>query len=314
MSLDLRMVREVHRCVSKLASVRRADREGEWDLVSAQPGKLRSHAQSFRVGAHVEPAWDHATLRRRVAELINTTRAVEDGVRAVACFIRSFVRAQPFLGHNERVALITASVFLCSVGLPALSIRYVDDPEFGPALIAADDTSMKRVVERWLWTEALALAEWLPVSTSSRSTLADEHRALADCRVPIDLAPLASELTELIEPLLANVGNARHLVHVEFADRLRAATDASYRGHPICAQHPIVETRWSMTGDREAILVIALAGRGIAGAASAHLSIEQPGVVASNVPAVLLPMDEAASNRAERLALWVPLATAAASG
>jgi hypothetical protein len=313
MNLDLLVVREAHRSASTLASVRRADREGEWELVSAQPGKLRSHPQSFRVGAHVEPAWDHATLRHRVAELVNTTRdaAGADPVRAIARFIRSFVRAQPFLAQNERVALIVASAVLRSLGLPAMAARETERvPEFRAALIAADESVMERFLEAALWSEALALAEWLFLTPlNPRWTLADEHAALASARVPMDLASAMDQLVGIVEPLLDASQAPRRNVHTTFGERARAATDAAYRGHPICPQHSILETRWPLPDGRDAVLVIALAGRGIAGASSVHLSIEHPRVVAAGIaPALLLPLDETPTNRGERLATWAPSA------
>ena len=304
MNVDLLMVREAHRSVSRLSSVRRADREGEWDLVSAQPGKLRSHAQSFRMGTHVEAAWDHATLRHRVAELVNDTRreAATDPVSAVARFIHAFVRAQPFLGQNERVVVVVASVLLRSLGLPALSRATERLPEFTTALVAEANNDLIRFVEATLWTEALALVEWLPAGASPRQTLADEHAALVSARVPIEIAPLADLIATGFEPLL---GPPRSQIeHETFADRARAARDAAFRSHPICPQHSIVEARWSVNDERDAVLVVGLAGRGFAGATSAHFSVEHPRVVATAAPAILLPLHESADHRAGRLSSW----------
>lgn len=313
MNVDLIMVREAHRSASTLASVRRADREGEWDLVSAQPGRLRSHSQSFRVGAHIEPAWDHATLRHRVAELVNATRdaMATDPVRAISRFLHRFVRAQPFLGQNERVALIAASAILRANGLPAFVARATArDPEFGRTLAATDD-AMERLVERLLWDEALALAEWVPlVPAGSPWTLADEHAALTSARTSIALGPIMDEIVEIVTPLLGTLkaDAASHVTHATWAARMRVAIDAAYRGHPICPHHDIIEVRWSIPGERDAVVVVALAGRGIARAASVHLSIEHPHVVAVGAPGLLLPIYETSSDRVERLASWLPFA------
>lgn len=302
MNIDLVSVREAHRSVTKRTVVRRADRHGEWVLGSAQPGRLRSQPQSFRVDDRIEPAWEHATLRHRLAALVNTTRegAVSAPVPAIARFLRDFARAQPFSGQNENVSLVVASAILRLNALPALHVRHlVHDREFELALIADDGLAMEQFLEAALWAEALSFSEWMsPPPSQSRWTLADDHDAASASRSSVDLQAIADEMTPLLPP-------ARRLVHETFAARLRAAGDAVHRGHCISPHHSIVELRWEQ-GHFEGVLVIALAGRGMTGAASAHLSIEHPDVVRPGVtPAVLLPLDESAPDRGARIAVWL---------
>jgi hypothetical protein len=313
MNFDLVMVREANRAASTRESVRRANRDGVWKLVSAQPGKLRSQPQSFRAGTLVESAWDHRSLRQRVATLVNETRdaAPRAPARTIATFIRAFVRAQPFLGENEHTALIVASALCRSLGLPGLYAQEIRGaPEFVSALIADDAAVMERVVDAALWREALALAEWIaPAPTHARWTLADEHAVLNALRTPTDLCGLAEQAVKALEPLLHSPTGARHVEHVHFIDRARATTDATYRGRSICPQTSIFESRWSLPGERDAVLITALAGRGISRAASIHLSIEHPQVVnTQTAPALLFPFDEASAERAARLATWLPTA------
>lgn len=322
MPIDLVMVREAHRYVSKKASVRRADREGEWTVASSQAGKLRSQPQSFRVGDHVEPAWDHGSLKRRLADLVNTTRdaAVTDPLAAAASLVRGFARAQPFLGENERVALVVASLLLRSATLPALHAEAVESaPAFARALVAPDDEPMVRLLAEAVWQEALELVESIAVTPSRRWTLAAEHAALNAARARASSMTDAHlvELCEVVEQALApqlqalfGSAEATHCaVHASFSARASAAIRAVYRGRQICAQRSIVEMRWSF-GALDAVLVVALAGRGISGAASAHVAFELPSLPANTrrAPGLLLLPDEAHGDLERRLTGWLPSA------
>jgi len=318
MKIDLVMVREAHRFASTRASVRRAGRDGEWALASAQAGKLRSQPQSFRVGDRIEPAWDHATLKQRLAELVNATRdaTASTPIAAITTLVRGFVRAQPFLGENERTALIVASLLLRSVGLPALSVlRLEHDRSFLAALIANDDAAMLHALTDAVWSEALGHIEALAIDTTTARTLAAEHAALAAARelvrpiTDVELASHADIVASTIEAYLATrfaLGPSRRLTHTTFAARAQAASVAVYRQHIISAQHTLIEVRWSLDPQLEVVLVIAHAGRGIAGALSAHLALEHPTVpTARRAPALLLIPDEPAAELASRLEAWV---------
>ena len=306
MPIDLVMVREAHRLVSGTkANVRRADRHGAWSLVSAKPGQLRSHPQSMRVGDHVEPAWNHETLKRRLAELVSATRAAPT-LATIAAFIRDVVRAQPFPGDNEPLALVVASLLLCSAGFPPLAIASLEHtPTFHAALIATEVEPMVSLLTDAVWTAALELAEVLPLCAPGAVTLAAEHAALAAVRSRWDHGDCHA-MANLVARAL---GDCTIVAHETFAARARATTDASHRGRAICAQRTIIELRQSVDRDLVLIVVIAFAGRGTTGAISAHLSIELPAVpTPRRAPALLIVPEEPASETTARIGRWLPRA------
>ncbi len=322
MRIDLVMVREAHRLTSKKASVRRADREGEWALAQSHAGKLRSQPQSFRIGDHVEPAWDQGNLKHRLAELVNATRdrAPITPLAAAASLIRGFVRAQPFLGENERVALVVASLMLRSASLPVLHAETLESAAaFAKAMIASDDEPMIRVLTEAAWQEALELVESIAVTPSPRWTLAAEHAALDAARArassisDTQLDELCRVVEQVLVPQLQSrlgpLGTSHRAVHASFSARGSAAVHAAYRGRQICAQRAIVEMRWSL-GALDAVLVVAIAGRGLTGAASAHVAFELPSLPANtrHAPGLLLLPDEPPAELDRRLATWIPSA------
>ncbi|MGE3455482.1 MAG: hypothetical protein AB7O24_10255 [Kofleriaceae bacterium] len=140
-NVDVALLREVHRAVTgALPMTRRADAAGEWDAVPSRAGHVRSQPQSFRLGSYVERAWEHSTLKRRMAELLNAVVAASprQPVTQAARAVWAVTRAQPFAGDNVRVALVVASRMLASAGLPVVGVV---DHEHAPGVSSSADRS-----------------------------------------------------------------------------------------------------------------------------------------------------------------------------
>lgn len=324
-ALDLELLRALHRgVVDDQRTVRQVRADGEWTVAAADPGKLRPKAQAFRVGDHVEPAWEQRTLRARLVDLLRGVSLDPDPIREVARLLSSLARAQPFVGANEHVALALAAWAFRRVGLPVIHAHAIEsDAAYGSALVAAterDASALEQYLAGALWDEALALAEWLavvPPSSTAQWTLRDEHAALGEARrraVRIDDAELAAFAeaaracvgAALATRIDATAEPARQLDAMPA--RLQETWNSATRGHAICPHESILVYPWQL-GDRllqlVARLVIASAGRGITGALSVQLAIEvaeQP--VRHAAPAFLIIPDEDAGARLDRFRAW----------
>jgi len=338
---DLVLLRDAHRAIAARPTqrvdrrnggaqpVRRAGPDGRWAVSAPRVGKLRSQPQSFRVGDHVEPAWDHNTLTRRLAALLNATYAAVAGdpIGQIASFVWTLARAQPFVGSNERTALVLAARLLSATDLPVLHVAAVEqDPAFTSALIAPTPEPLAAFLTRVLWDEALALAEWLAIpapSDAARWTLTDEHAALGAARArvpsvePAVLAALVDRAVAVITPFLeeyagATVGAAVRTPLPTFADRLRVSVDSARRGRYLCPHLPLHDVRWSLhAGGLDAVLIAGTAGRGLAGASAIHFALEPPALphhAGRPAPALLVIPDEATADQQRRLAAWTTFA------
>jgi hypothetical protein len=326
-NVDGALLRAIHRAVTaERATIRRATPEGSWTIAPARAGHLRSKPQSFRAGEHVEAAWEHATLKRAVAELIDATAAgfASAPVARAANLIWSLARAQPFAGDNERVAMVLASRLLHGIGLPTLAVgETMGDPAFEAAMCAASADDLERYLAAAIWDEALAFAEALSLSASTeRWSLRDEHLALAEARrrahtiAPAELGAIASAAADLIaaragERLGIALAPANRSAPSAFADRLRLAMEAGGRGHLVSPHSEISELRWSADAATglDLVVVIGAPGRGITGAASVHAALELRGVPTPwSAPAILFVPGEPPGDRNRRLAAWAPRA------
>ncbi|MGE0867608.1 MAG: hypothetical protein AB7P03_03540 [Kofleriaceae bacterium] len=329
-NVDVALLRQIHRAVTgALPMTRRADVTGTWGVVPSRPGHVRSQPQSFRAAGHVEPAWDHATLKRRLAGLMSAVVADAAALPATqsARVLWALTRAQPFAGDNLRVAIVVASRLLASAGLPSLCIAELEcDPTFEAALIRATGDQcdeLTAVMTRAIWDESLATTEWLgaaPASERDRWSLADEHRALEAARgrarsvPPSELEHLmkhtADALVPVLESRLAAFLVARAPVEsTTFASRLRAAEAAAARGRRLCPHQTVYERSWPV-GDGcglQLALVTGSAGRGVTGAAAMHVALELPGVpLPRRAPGMLIIPDESHEQWQQRLAAWIP--------
>jgi hypothetical protein len=329
-TLDLALLRAVHRALPGADSrVRRADRDGRWRLADARPGMLRTKPQSFRSGDHVEPAWEPGAIKAGLARLLHEVGPAfaDDPVHHGAHLLWAITRAQPFAGHNVRLALTIVSLCLRRADLPALAVV---DAERDAALIAglaratADRTPLERVLEHLIWREALAFAEWLaPVaSDAARWTLAGEAEALAATRARVvavseaTVERIAARAIEVVTPGLTMelgvdvAGGVARWVG-DPGERLALAWTSAARGRWLCPHAPLRVATWSLGGTGvEAHLVIGGAGRGLSGAAVAHLALGSPAPGAPPAPALLLIPDEADDEWQTRLAAWVAPALA----
>jgi hypothetical protein len=329
-NLDGARLREIHRAVTgERSTIRYAQLDGGWAIAPARAGHLRSRPQSFRAGEHVEAAWDHTTLKRRLAELLNGTAAAFAcaPVMCAAQLIWSLTRAQPFAGDNERVALIAVSRLLHGAGLPTLAVTEImNDPAFEAAVSAAtadDREELECYLATAIWDEALALAEVLTLPASiERWSLRDEHLALDQARrrartiAQTEVEALASTAADAIAARVGvrlglALGDAKRSAPSALADRLRLAMEAVGRGHPVCPHLEISEQRWSVDGPTGLALVVMIAspGRGITGAVSIQAALELRGVPTPwRSPALLFVPDEPPSERNRRLSAWIPRA------
>jgi hypothetical protein len=325
--LGLPLLRDLHRAISgSQPRVRRADRDGRWVLADARPGWIRTKPQSFRSGDHVEPAWDQGALKAGLSRLLHEVGRgfAEEPARQGAYLVGSLSRAQPFAGHNERLALVALSWCLRRAGWPALPVVDVErDAGFLEALAVAgaERGPLERYLVSALWTEALRYVEWLgPVVTDEHWTLAGEHRTLAALRTHVVTVPrpqveafaerastdiaaaLASQLAIAIEGLgwawVADPSQRRQL-----------AWESAARGRWLPPQEAMLVLAWRLgDGGLDARLIVGAAGRGISGALTAHLVIGPPAPGADAAPSFLLIPDEAADERDRRLQGWAALA------
>src|SRR5262245_17519779 len=68
--LGLDLLRALHEAVSVRAPrVRRTLRDGSYALARGHAGVFRTKPQAFRIGDHVEPAWEAGQLRGRLSQL-----------------------------------------------------------------------------------------------------------------------------------------------------------------------------------------------------------------------------------------------------
>lgn len=319
-NMDLDGLRGAHRIVvGNQTTVRRTDRDGSWTFASAHPGHLRSQPQSFRAGSHVEPAWDHTTLKHQMAHVLADVASRFDAapIPCAAELVWTISRAQPFIGHNERLSLLAASRLLSAAGLPVLSIPQLErDAELDACIIAATEdnrTDLEVYLANTVSREALAIAEWISLAPVGRWSLRDEHAALSALRSAtpaIESDRFIADATHMLVALCESAlglsltplsGISRH--------HLRIARDATYRGCPICPHMPIRELRWSIDNSLELVVVVGAVGRGIAGASSLHASIEVGGVVnALPAAAFLLVPDEDLVDQQARFSAWAPSA------
>jgi hypothetical protein len=328
-TVSVELLREIHIAgTGRPANVRRADENGIWMMVTPKPGRLRSRPQSLRIGDHVEAAWDHNTLRKRLAELLRVAAIEMDGspFEIVARTTWSLLRAQPFLGLNERTALLVAARLLHAIGFPVLPVSALEhDKDFASAACASDHGLLAEVFERAVWGEALDFAEWLPLSRETpRWSLHDEQRALATAReraprvdaVVIDEvidqlankipAQLATQLAMSVEDCVLSRPDA-------YSERLSIAVTSARCGRFICPQQPISHLRWNVSSTPLAAqVVIGSAGRGLTGAVSVHLALGIGEVLGRSPPTILLVPGETSLERSQRIDSWIGRAVAGA--
>ncbi|MGE0551725.1 MAG: Fic family protein [Kofleriaceae bacterium] len=329
-ALDLDLLRAIHLAVTgRPSNVRRANEDGSWGIVAPKPGRLRSRPQAFRMGDHIERAWDHVTLRRNLADLLRSVRA-DDGnpFLEAARVMWTVLRAQPFLGLNERTALVLAGRMLHAVGLPVFHVVAVEhDPDFARAVIRDHHDALAGVIERAGWQEALEFAEWLGLPPSGRWSLRDEQQALAVARsrvIHIDpggveevvrylAVKLRDELRDrlhtAVEP--CEVAKLQHQEH-----RLEASIASARSGRYVCAQLPVTRLRWVVSSAHGLVaeVVIGSAGRGITGAVSIHMSLGIVNVATPHAPSMLLVPAETEAERRRRIDSWIARALPVAIG
>lgn len=327
--LDLAFLKELHRAVvGNQESVRRTLVDGSSILADAQPGHVRTKPQAFRVGDHIERAWEQGELKSGLTVLFRDVAPLlaSEPVRAAAHLLWSLSRAQPFTGLNERTSLVLASWVLRRAGLPTLHVESIErDPDFGAALAAAtanDRSALERYLEDKVWDEALVLVEAVvpvPPQDATRWTLADEHAASAVARARAtklsseELAAFVADLSTLIEqaPLPVRLAGAVRESVDTHAARLSGAWASAVRGRRLCPHEPMTITRWSIESalGLGLTLVVGAAGRGMTGASSAHLALE---IADHPTPgpslALLLIPDESREARNARTAAWLPRA------
>ncbi len=318
--VSVELLRLIHIAITGRATgVRRANEHGEWEVVPPKPGHLRSRPQAFRIGEHVEAAWDHPTLRKRIAELLRSNAIeAERPLYAVSRLIWSLLRAQPFLGSNERVALLLAARVLNAAGWPAPDIEAIEaDDELAVAAAAPNHELLVVVLERAMAQEMLAFAEWLPLAREpGRWSLHDEQQAAAAARSRVTqvqtdmLVDATNDIADLLEPMLAKhfaLGPRIVTTLTSEPERLEAAVTAARSGRYLCPQCPIVRCCWPVEAGHGLVvrLVAGAAGRALAGAAAIHLAIDITSVPASNAPATLLVPNESSSARQERIQSWL---------
>ncbi|MDX2091710.1 MAG: hypothetical protein SFX73_27870 [Kofleriaceae bacterium] len=332
-NLDLALLREIHRAVTGARpTIRRADKGGRWTIAAARAGHMRSQPQAFRAGERIAPAWDHGTLKRQLAHAMSESLRLPEPVARAATLIWNVARAQPFLGDNERVAMVLGARVLRSAGLPAPAIGALErDEAFANALVEADAeqrTTLEQYVRTALWDEALAFAEWfaaVPDDPHGRWSLRDEHAAAVRARQNTltfaegELAAIAAQAADALLPRVGEtlgiqLGEPKFVVPVRDADRLRLAIEATGRGRRVCPHAPMRELRWrvdEVTG-LELVLVVGVVGQGLTGAAAIHAALEHPGVPTTGVArAVLLVPGEPTGEREQRVIAWAAEVAAA---
>ncbi len=334
--LDLACLADVHRAVvGDRESVRRILADGSSILAPAQPGHVRTKPQAFRAGDYVERAWEQGVLRSGLGDLFRTVTPLvaDDPVRAAAQLVWALSRAQPFTGMNERVALVLASSVLRRAGLPVLDIERIErDPAFEAALVVAsvdDRSGLERYLVDAIWDEALALVETVapvPPPEAPRWTLADEHAAAAGARARATRLS-ADELTAFVDDASTMLerdrsvrcgimlGPARREWLESHTARLACAWEAAIRGRRLSPHAPMIVARWTVACAHgiELKLVTGDTGRGMTGAAAAHLALEAPGdPVAQPSLGILLVADESRDARHARTGAWLDRALAGA--
>ncbi|MFN0250308.1 MAG: hypothetical protein ACKV2T_25745 [Kofleriaceae bacterium] len=325
--LSVEWLREAHVAVTgRTANVRRANEDGSWGMVAPKPGRLRSRPQAFRIGNHVERAWDHNTLRKHLAELMRSTVNTVDRApfETSGRMVWNLMRAQPFLGLNERMALLVAARLLHGVGIPGLPIVLLEyDDELTAAAIATDFQPLAAMLERAAWRDALEFAEWLPVAPdASRWSFEDEQRVAAAARerAPSFVGVIAETSDRLAERVRGELG--KHLGRPiggcvvstceSLADRVSVAIASARCGRVICPQLPVATLRWSTSSSLVARAVIGAVGRGLTGAMAVHFTFEVGGAVGRNPPTILLVPTESLAERASKIDQWISRAVAQA--
>jgi hypothetical protein len=328
--LDLALLRALHRAVmGEQTRVRRADRDGRWVLADARPGLLRTKPQSFRSGDHVELGWDQGALQAKLRRLLHEIGPAfaDDPVRHGAHLVWAITRAQPFAGHNTRLALTVVSLCLRRAGWPALPVADAErDPALIDALAAAstDRGALETTLVRMIWAEALAYAEWLAPVAADGWTLAGEARALAELRrrvVTVErgaLEAFTDRATSLVGAALAAhlgvaVGAGQRAWLSDPTQRLQLAWTSAARGRWLCPRDEMVTVGWRLGDGIDAVLVVGAAGRGLSGGVVAHLALgAAPAPGAAQAPAMLVIPDENPAERETRLAAWAEPAVIAA--
>lgn len=321
---DLVLFRELHALVSSTTTVRRADRDGQWALATARPGHLRSRPQSFRAADRVEPAWDHNTLASRVSDVIASasTATASDVMARVAVLVWTLVRAQPFLGDNERVALAIASLIFARLELPVFSLDEVaTNDNFLAALAAETSEPLATYLRRTLWDQELQFAEWLHSlpSGDERWSLAAEHAraAIRDRGRHVGHEQLVQLVGHVVVHLTQELaggdsGAVRRTQTGTHAERLRVAIASARRGRHLCPQRHIHEVRIRINDvGLDAVVVAGSAGRGLTGAAGLHIAFEIADVAPATgraSPGLLLVHAERLADQQSRFAEWSPLA------
>ncbi len=319
--LDVALLKALHTAVvGKQAVVRRLLVDGSAVLAAAQPGHVRTKPQAFRVGDHVEAAWEQGRLKTGLIELCQAAQPLLAGapVKAAAMLVWRITRAQPFTGLNERTALVLANWVLRGVGLPPLNVEEVEkDRRFEDALLEVDWAGLESYFVDKVWDEALRLAEGVRVTSPVRTqrwTLADEHAAVSTARahatkIPSEqVAAFVDHVSDLVaqDSCGLSIADGKRETLDEHAARQSVAWQAGFRGRFICPHEPIIVARWSVNRSLQLVLVVGAVGRGTTGAASAHLAIELPGQPVSGVsPAMLLVVDEDRDERHVRTRAWV---------
>ena len=319
--MSVELLRDIHvAATGRPANVRRANEHGAWTVVPPKPGHLRSRPQSFRVGPHVEPAWDHNTLKMRVAELLRATTGVTAAPFAGAAhLVWNLMRAQPFLGLNERTALLCTARLLNSVGLPLFSVAALEhDPEFAGAAIASEPKRLADVLERASWREALEFAEWLSLTpTTAWWSLHDEQTALALARENVQ-AIAASEVEDALHQVAENlavvvssslemeVSGCTTTLLEAYDARLKTAIATARGGRYVCPHRTMAVARCALpSGGLGAQVVIGAAGRGLTGAVSMNLAVVLGDVALNSVESILLVPNELPESRRARIAEWL---------
>lgn len=325
-NLDLAAVRQLHEAISSGGVVRRADRQGEWATANARPGHLRSQPQSFRAATHIEPAWDHNTLARRLAQELSARAAAlhTEPLKTVADLVWTVVRAQPFVAENDLLAFALASLLFERVGLPALhTTALIRDAAVTDALAETSSSSLLQFLQRRLWEEELLWVEWFGVHSDNRRSLADDHVTLTTAR-----ALIADDDGEQRENLVAHAllgirkqlgvaSESRRSRVEDHSARLRIAIASAARGRYVCPHRTLVETRVRLD-DRigvDAVIVAGAAGRGTTGASAIHLAVEFEDVAPTSgraAPGLILLPNESFADQCHRVDEWAPFAMSVA--
>jgi hypothetical protein len=318
--VDLALLRAIHRAVTGGRDTSRyADAIGTWTIARARAGHLRSRAQTFRAAQHREPAWDPATLRRRLADTIVEALALEEPLAQAAALAWTVARAQPFVGDNERVGLVLGARILCAAGLPSLRVEGIErDRDYASALAADAPDVVQAYLERAMWDEARELAESLavePPGAGGRWSLADQHataerrRAATNTFTRAELEAIIACACRVLIPaaataLRAPLEQAELTVHTLPSARLDAVARAARRGFRISPHLDVYEMRWALE-NAALVLSAGAPGQGLSGAATLHLGMDLGGVVSPRAArALLITPSEDPAERARRIEAW----------